>query len=33
VLVRHLLIWSCATALTTRWLFRRALSNVTINGG
>ena len=32
-LLRDLLIWSGATVLTTGWLFRRALSNVTINGG
>ena len=32
-LVRDLFIWSCATALATTWLSRRALSTVTINGG
>jgi ABC-2 type transport system permease protein len=32
-LVRHLVVWSCATSLVTTVLFRRALSNVTINGG
>jgi ABC-2 type transport system permease protein len=33
VLARHLFIWSCTTALATTWLFRHALSGVTINGG
>jgi len=33
ILVRRLVIWSCVTALATTWLFRRAVSNVTINGG
>jgi ABC-2 type transport system permease protein len=33
VLLSRIFIWSCATALATRWLFRRAVSNVTINGG
>ena len=33
VLLSRLFIWFCATALVTTWLFRRALSNVTVNGG
>jgi ABC-2 type transport system permease protein len=33
MLVRRLFVWSCATALATAWLYRRALSNVSINGG
>ena len=33
VLARSLLFWSCATTLAIAWLFRRALSNVTVNGG
>jgi ABC-2 type transport system permease protein len=32
-LVRRLFIWSCVTALATAALYRRALSNVTVNGG
>jgi ABC-2 type transport system permease protein len=32
-LVRNLIIWSCATAVATSWLFRRASSSVSINGG
>ena len=33
VLARNLLIWSCATALAVSWIFRRATSALTINGG
>jgi ABC-2 type transport system permease protein len=32
-LARNLLMWSCATAVTTWWLFRRASLSVSINGG
>ena len=33
VLARYLLFWSCVTTLAIAWLFRRAVSNVTVNGG
>lgn len=33
VLARDLGIWSAATALTVWWMFRRATSSLTINGG
>src|SRR5262245_3865035 len=33
VLARHLLVWSCATALVASWMFRRAAAALTINGG
>lgn len=33
VLLSQLFLWSLATGLATTWLFRRALSNVTTNGG
>ena len=33
VLARSLVIWSCVTALGVSWIFRRATSALTINGG
>jgi ABC-2 type transport system permease protein len=33
VLARNLMFWSGATAFAVRWMFRRAISTVTINGG
>ncbi len=33
ILSGRLAIWFCVTALATTWLFRRAVSNVTVNGG
>ena len=32
-LAGSLVLWSAATALTVSWMFRRAVSTVTINGG
>jgi hypothetical protein len=32
-LAGRLVIWSVATALGVSWIFRRAVSTVTINGG
>ena len=32
-LTRHLVIWSGVTAIAVSWVFRRAVSTVTINGG
>jgi len=32
-LARNLVIWSCATAVGVSWIFRRATSALTINGG
>jgi viologen exporter family transport system permease protein len=33
VLARNLVIWSCVTAIAVSWIFRRATSALTINGG
>jgi ABC-2 type transport system permease protein len=33
VLARHLAIWACVTALAVWWVFRRATSALTVNGG
>ena len=32
-LARHLVVWSGVTAFAVSWMFRRAVSTVTINGG
>jgi len=33
VLARNLVIWSAVTAVGVNWMFRRAISDLTINGG